>query len=221
MIDRIRLCGDAANSLEQDHRRYKAPLASTASANHSLPRLPEYPFILLSHWREGSPGVEVRWTGKRMFNNTGLIRQKNSEWLANRATGSSGRVILIVEDSESDIFFLLRAFSQSSLTNPVFVVRNGAEAISWLNGSDSFRNRTQYPLPSIVFLDLSMPVVSGYDVLRWKQEQTFLPQILWVAVSNADTPEKINAAYHAGASAFLPKPLSAHDIEKLLRDHED
>ncbi len=55
MIDRIRLCGDAANSLEQDHRPLQGALASTASANHSLPRLPEYPFILLIHCAKARP----------------------------------------------------------------------------------------------------------------------------------------------------------------------
>jgi CheY-like chemotaxis protein len=154
-----------------------------------------------------------------MFN-AGIIRQKNADWLASRATGASGRVVLIVEDSETDIYFLLRAFAQSSLQNPVFVVRSGAEAISYLEGTGIFANRCQYPLPSIVFLDLTMPGLSGYDVLRWKRERGSLPRILWVAVSNFDAEARIKEAYETGASTFLSKPLSPEDLERLMKKSE-
>lgn len=121
-----------------------------------------------------------------------------------------------MDDSESDIFFLLRAFAASRVQNPVDVVRSGAEAIDFLSGAGKYGNRQMYPLPKIVFLDLKMPSPNGLDVLHWKQKQTDLPRMLWVAMSNFDSPRTINEAYAAGASTFLIKPLEGLDIKNLI-----
>jgi CheY-like chemotaxis protein len=124
--------------------------------------------------------------------------------------------VLIVDDSEADIFFLLRAFAASGVRNPVHVVRSGVEAIAFLEGSGKFENRDRFPLPRIVFLDLRMPPPNGLDVLRWKQQRTELPRILWVAMTNFESPKTINEAYAAGASTFLIKPLDGKDIRNLI-----
>jgi CheY-like chemotaxis protein len=129
--------------------------------------------------------------------------------------------VLIVDDSESDIFFLLRAFAASKVKNPVQVVRSGSEAIEFLEGKGKFFNRAQFPLPSIVFLDLRMPAPNGLDVLAWKQNQASQPRMLWVAMSNFDSPKTINEAYTAGASTFLIKPLEGQDIRNLIEAYEE
>lgn len=144
------------------------------------------------------------------------LRRRNSDWLEGRATTAHGDGVLIVDDSESDIFFLLRAFAASRVKNPVHVARSGAEAIEFLSGTGKYANREAHPLPKIVFLDLRMPSPNGLDVLHWKQKQANLPRMLWVAMSNFDSPRTINEAYAAGASTFLIKPLEAQEIRNLI-----
>lgn len=124
--------------------------------------------------------------------------------------------MLIADDSESDIFFLLRAFAASNVRNPVYVVRSGAEAIQYLSGLGKFENRNRYPLPKIVFLDLKMPPPDGLEVLRWKEKTKILPRMLWVAMSNFDVVKTINEAYAAGATTFLTKPLDSADVKNLI-----
>ena len=102
------------------------------------------------------------------------------------------------------------------MQNPVDVVRSGAEAIQLLSGGGIYADRVRHPLPRIVFLDLRMPSPNGVDVLAWKQKQANLPRMLWVAMSNFDSPRTINEAYAAGASTFLIKPLEALDIRNLI-----
>jgi CheY-like chemotaxis protein len=145
-----------------------------------------------------------------------ILRRRNSDWLEGRATTASGDSVLIVDDSESDIFFLLRAFAASRVRNPVHVARSGGEAIEFLEAKGRFENRERFPLPRIVFLDLRMPPPNGFDVLRWKQKRSSLPKILWVAMTNFDSPRAINEAYAAGASTFLIKPLDSMDIRNLI-----
>jgi CheY-like chemotaxis protein len=144
------------------------------------------------------------------------LTQRNAEWLSERISSASGAPVLIADDSEADNFFLLRAFASSKVKNPVYVVRSGAEAIEYLAGEGRFNNRSRYPLPKIVFLDLKMPAPDGLEVLRWKDRHKGLPRILWVAMSNFDVVKTINEAYSAGATTFLTKPLDSADVRNLI-----
>jgi CheY-like chemotaxis protein len=144
------------------------------------------------------------------------LSQRNTDWLEGRISAATGAPVLIADDSESDIFFLLRAFSASKVRNPVYVVRSGAETIQYLSGEGRFANRSQYPMPKIVFLDLKMPAPDGLEVLRWKEKNKDLPRMLWVAMSNFDVVKTINEAYAAGATTFLTKPLDGADVKNLI-----
>src|SRR3954471_21499352 len=153
--------------------------------------------------------------------NVSPLAQRNTDWLEGRISTACGDAVLIADDSESDIFFLLRAFSNSRVKNPVYVVRSGAEAIQYLAGEGKFSNRSRFPLPKIVFLDLKMPPPDGLEVLRWKEKQKDLPRMLWVAMSNVDVVKTINEAYAAGATTFLTKPLDGADVRNLIEAFEE
>jgi CheY-like chemotaxis protein len=148
------------------------------------------------------------------------LNKTNSAWLEGRARDASLPAVLIADDSESDVFFLLRALSTSGVKNPVHVVRSGNEAIDYLAGAGKFSDRERYPLPKIVFLDLKMPYPDGYEVLRWKNDRR-LNGILWVALSNFDGVKTINEAYAAGATTFLTKPLDRDDVLNLIEAFQE
>lgn len=147
--------------------------------------------------------------------------ERNTSWLQHRVPDNSASTVLIADDSESDIFFLLRAFSASRVRNPIIVVRSGQETIDYLSGAGKFANRARFPLPRIVFVDLKMPDVDGLSVLRWKKEQSQLPRMLWVALSNFDSTRTINEAYASGATTFLTKPLDGNDVRHLIESFDD
>ena len=154
-----------------------------------------------------------------MDNGAKSVSQINAEWLKSRSAGF-GAPVLIAEDSEADVFFLLRAFAAARLSNPVHVVRNGAEAMDYIAGRGKFADRERFPKPKIVFLDLKMPAPDGFEVLKWKATQN-LDGILWVAMSNFDGVKTINQAYACGATTFLVKPLDGADIRNLIDAFED
>jgi CheY-like chemotaxis protein len=149
------------------------------------------------------------------------LTEKNTDWLQRRSSETSGAAVLIAEDSEADIFFLLRAFAASKVKNPVHVVRTGSEAMQYLYGEGKYSARSRYPMPNIVLLDLKMPAPDGFEVLRWKQHRPDLQKILWVALSNFDGIKTINEAYSAGATTFLTKPLDAKDVQHLIEGFND
>lgn len=124
-------------------------------------------------------------------------------------------VFLLVEDSEDDILLLQRSFAKNKIVNPLRVVRNGQEAILYLEGTGRYRNRTQFPLPSLVLLDLKMPGVDGFEVLTWIRQQPQLKTLRVIVLTSSDAISDVNRAYQLGANSFLVKPSDLHDLNLL------
>ena len=74
-------------------------------------------------------------------------------------------------DSDDDIRLIRRAFQKANILNPLQVVRNGDEALAYLHGDGEYANRAEYPLPTLLLLDLKMPRKNGFDVLEWIRRQ--------------------------------------------------
>ena len=122
--------------------------------------------------------------------------------------------ILIAEDLSRDAVLVKRVLETARIRNPIHIVGNGEETISYLSGSGKYRNRLQYPLPAILLLDLKMPGVTGFDVLRWLQTHP-LP-IAAVVLSALSDLKDIRQAYALGANSFLIKPLTLEEITNLM-----
>src|SRR5262245_26928604 len=95
-------------------------------------------------------------------------------------------VILLAEDREDDILLLPRAFARGEIQNPLFVVRDGEEAISYLSGIGKYANRAEHPLPDLLLLDLKMPRADGFEVLRWIRQQAGLSSLRVVVLTASD-----------------------------------
>lgn len=124
-------------------------------------------------------------------------------------------VILLAEDNDDHVTLILRAFRKGALVNPVFVVRNGEEVIQYLKGDGKFSNRSEYPLPSLLLLDLRMPMKNGFEVLAWiRQEPAFRPLRIVVLTTSEDMKD-VNRAYQLGANSFLVKPMDLEHFANL------
>ena len=117
-------------------------------------------------------------------------------------------VFLLVEDNEDDVFFMHRAFAEAGLKNPLHIVTNGEEAIDYFAGRNAFADRSRYPYPDMVFLDLKMPGVDGFQVLEWVRQQSQSSVPIAVLTSS---PEELDLrrARQLGASCYLLKPPTA------------
>jgi CheY-like chemotaxis protein len=150
------------------------------------------------------------------------LKERNAQWLRKHSAGSlTGEPILIAEDSEADIFFLLRVMAQAGVLNPILVVRDGNEALDYLQGTGEYADRSRYPVPGIIFLDLHLPELDGFEILQRVRRQPHLTESLFVAVSSYDGVYSINLAYERGADTFLSKPLDVHDILNLIDSFQD
>jgi CheY-like chemotaxis protein len=126
-------------------------------------------------------------------------------------------VILLVEDRDDDVYLVRQALSRAGVRNPFFVVRDGEEAMAYLEGTGKYLNREEYPLPDIMLLDLKMPRMDGFDVLRYvRSKPEFKPLRIIVLTSSEDLAD-VNRAYELGANSFLVKPLEFDNYPAMMR----
>jgi CheY-like chemotaxis protein len=116
-------------------------------------------------------------------------------------------LILLVEDREDDALLLLRSFEKAGIKNPVQVARDGAEALAYLSGQGKYSDRVLYPLPQLVLLDLKLPGIDGFEVLRWIRTDSQFPGLRVVVLTSSENIRDVNLAYSLGANSFLVKPM--------------
>ncbi|MDB6052744.1 MAG: two-component system response regulator [Verrucomicrobiales bacterium] len=125
-------------------------------------------------------------------------------------------VILLVDDSENDVVMLQRAAKNVGLTNPIYVVNSGKDALIYLQGEGKYADRIKYPSPGILLLDLKMPGIDGFEVLRWVRNQQRFKTLLVVVLSGMAETRDINRAYELGAHSYLIKPANPVDLANLM-----
>jgi len=114
--------------------------------------------------------------------------------------------ILVAEDNDNDVFILQRVLAAAHLDRETRFVRDGQEAIEFINGNDAGH------LPRLFLLDLKMPRMDGFDVLRWRQLRQDLKGIPTIVFTSSEQAKDIQRAYDLGANSYLVKP---GDIESL------
>jgi CheY-like chemotaxis protein len=126
------------------------------------------------------------------------------------------RTILVAEDDAEDAFFLQRAFIQSGIQVRMDFVKDGQETISYLKGEDGFEDRHRFPFPGLLLLDLKMPKLDGFDVLRWLQTQAGLRRLPVTVLSSSEEPCDVNRAYDLGANSYLVKPAANDNLSDIV-----
>jgi CheY-like chemotaxis protein len=125
--------------------------------------------------------------------------------------------ILLVEDDEGDLFLMQRALKKAKMDGPLHIVTDGKMAIDFLSGVGSFSDRSRFPIPVLVFLDLKLPFLDGFEVLRWIRSTPALDEVAVVVLSSSDQPRDRQLADQLGARAYLVKPPNVESLHELLR----
>ncbi|HUS34352.1 MAG TPA: response regulator [Verrucomicrobiae bacterium] len=134
---------------------------------------------------------------------------------------SLNQVILLVDDDPNDRFLVRRAFEKLGIQNPLVEVTDGQAAIAYLAGERPYDDRTKYPFPGIILLDLQMPRVDGLAVLEWIRSTIVQPGLLIIVLSRLDEIRQVNRAYALGANSFLTKPGTEQDLFHLIAAFRD
>jgi len=123
--------------------------------------------------------------------------------------------VLLVEDSEDDAFFFTRALERTRLPCFCAHVVDGGEALEYLSAAREGAPGAP-PLPSIIFLDLKLPAMNGFEVLKWIGRQQFSPPLQVAVLSGSDQATDVQMARDLGAREYLVKPLSHEELLRRL-----
>lgn len=118
--------------------------------------------------------------------------------------------ILLVEDNEDDIDLTLLAFQRSRLANEVIVARDGVEALTLLHGD---AETPPLPPPTVVLLDLKLPRVDGFEVLRQIRANPATRLLPVVVLTSSAQERDLVQTYASGANSYIVKPV---DFEQFL-----
>lgn len=126
-----------------------------------------------------------------------------------------GDSILLVEDSEDDVFTFTRTLKNAGVANRLDVVTDGRQAIEYFEARERAEG-SNAALPFLVFLDLKLPYWDGFQVLEFLRQRPYFERIAVVVLSGSDEPRDQQRAYALGARSFLTKPASVSDVTDLL-----
>jgi CheY-like chemotaxis protein len=128
----------------------------------------------------------------------------------------ANRVLLVAEDDSIDAMLLERAIAKCGVPISMMRVENGDEAVQYLSGAGPYADRKQFPYPELLLLDLKMPRLDGFGVLRWRQQNRHQRQPV-VVFSSSALQQDIDQAYALGASSYVVKPSAPDRLEKMVR----
>ena len=125
--------------------------------------------------------------------------------------------ILLVEDEHDSVVLIQDALGEASFPYSLHLVETGEEAVAYLAGEGKFMNRDEYPFPFLLLLDLKMPGIGGFGVLRWLRSRLdLMGRLKVVIVSAVRSSREIEVVYELGAHFFWPKS-DCHALQETIR----
>ena len=124
----------------------------------------------------------------------------------------------MVEDNEGDILLTMEAFRQADVTDNIYVVRDGEQAIRYLNKEDKYGGEQS---PDLIFLDINLPKMDGKEVLEHIKNTDSLKTIPVVMLTTSDSREDIEECYKKGVNCFITKPVDLRtffDVIKVVKE---
>ncbi len=127
--------------------------------------------------------------------------------------------ILLVEDNPNDVELTLRALQKQNLSNKVFVVKDGAEALDFIFAAGAYSQRKVEKRPKVVLLDLKLPKVDGIEVLRRIKADSRTSPIPVVMLTSSQEERDVVNSYNLGVNSYIVKPVDfsnfVHTVSEL------
>ena len=124
--------------------------------------------------------------------------------------------ILLVEDNKNDEMLALYAFQKYNITNRVFVVRDGAEALEYIFCTGAYADR-RIENPKVILLDLKLPLVDGIEVLRRIRSDPRTRPVPVVMLTSSNEERDIVETYALGVNSYIVKPVDFEQFNEVAK----
>ena len=125
--------------------------------------------------------------------------------------------ILLVEDNPNDAELTLRALKKHHLANRVHHVKDGAEALDFMFGTGMYAGRSAAAGPRVVMLDLKLPKVDGWEVLRRIKADERTKDTPVVILTSSREESDLVEGYRLGVNSYVVKPPTQQKLEDLTK----
>ena len=130
------------------------------------------------------------------------------------------KTVLLVEDNQADVDLTLIAFKQIHFPHKVVIARDGLEALDYLFGTGKYTGRDKGDTPILILLDLKMPRMDGFEVLKRLREDALLKHVFVVVLTSSSQEVDRTKAMSLGASIYLQKAVDFEEFLAIVRNVE-
>jgi two-component system, response regulator len=123
------------------------------------------------------------------------------------------KAILLVEDNADDEALTLRALKKNNISNEIVVARDGVEALDYLFCTGAYAGRNSAALPELILLDLKLPKLDGFEVLKRLRSNARTKLLPVVILTSSKERQDIVNGYGLGANSYVRKPV---DFQQFL-----
>ena len=129
----------------------------------------------------------------------------------------SKKIILLVEDNPDDELLAIRALKKNNISNEVVVARDGVEALDYLFGTGAHTGRGMSEMPQIILLDLKLPKIDGFEVLRRLRSDERTKLLPVVVLTSSREEQDLTESYSLGANSYIRKPVNFAQFTEAIR----
>lgn len=124
--------------------------------------------------------------------------------------------ILLAEDDEGHALLVQRNLQRAGITNPIWHVKDGQEAVDFLYREGAYSSRSLNG-PLLLILDINMPRLDGIQVLRRVKEDPRTSPLPVIMLTTTDDPREVKQAYDLGCSVYVTKPVAYDAFVEAIR----
>lgn len=121
--------------------------------------------------------------------------------------------ILLIEDNPDDVLLTELASKDAGINGKFEVVNNGKSAIEHLTNIISMGKA----FPDLILLDINLPVVNGFEVLKLIKSNQVTSSIPTVVFTSSDSISDMKYSYEHGADLFIRKPNNINDFKEVMK----
>ncbi len=127
-------------------------------------------------------------------------------------------LILLVEDNPDHVLIIKRALELNSVLNEVRVVEDGQEALDYLYRRGRYADPEAAPRPGLILLDIKLPKVDGFEVLKQIKSDPMLKMIPIIMLTSSEQEADVVRSYLNGANSYIVKPIRFTEFVEKVRE---
>jgi CheY-like chemotaxis protein len=125
-------------------------------------------------------------------------------------------IILLIEDDSGHALLIEKNLRRAGIANEIAVLDNGQKAVDYLFKEGAYKEAA-HPLPPLILLDLNLPVLDGYQVLKIIKNDDRTRRIPVIVLTTTDNPHEVSRCYELGCNVYITKPVEYDKFSDAIR----